>query len=194
MSRGKTKSRKTLTQRRHEAADLYTKGFTVSEVSDRLKVSWDTAKAYKRWHEARLESAAQAQPQLLQDVLKNTIQSLAELDQVRAAAWRTYHTSESKQVKLQALNTIRSAQADKAKLFGLFGVKQDFFIHVQNVTAVQGLLLDFLSRELCEADRQKLERFFEKPEVVQFLAAARGLPQIELTGEDEDIVDAEVVG
>lgn len=192
MTRGKTASRKTLSQRREEASDLFTKGFTVADVANKLKVSWDTAKGYKRWHEARLAKSAADQPQLLQDVLKNTIQSLAEFDQVRAAAWRTYHTSDSKQVKLQALNTIRSAQADKAKLFGLFGVKQDFFIHVQNVTAVQGLLLDFLSRELCEADRSKLERFFQKPEVVQFLAAASNLPQIEM-GSDDEIVDAEVV-
>lgn len=193
MAKGKTKSKLTLSERREEASELFAKGFNVSDVARRLKVSWETAKAYKEWHEERIANSANENPQMLQDVLRNTIASLAELDQIRKEAWRTYHTADSKQIKLQALNTIRSAQQDKAKLFGLFGVKQDFYVHVQNVTVVQGMILDFLGRELCEPDRRKLEAFLAKPELQRYMGQAQGIPILELDSEEDDIEDAELV-
>lgn len=189
MGKGKTKSKLTLSERREQASELFAKGFNVSDVARRLKVSWETAAAYKRWHEERIESAATENPQLLQDVLKNTIASIAELDQIRKEAWRTYHTAESKQIKLQALNTIRSAQQDKAKLFGLFGVKQDFYVHVQNVTVVQNKILDFLSRELCEADRRKLEAFLITPELQRYMGQSQGMPILEIGEEETEEID-----
>lgn len=184
MPRGRSSSQLTLSERRDRAAALFTKGFTVSDVARRLRVSWDTAKGYKAWHERRIATVAGENPQLLQDVLKNTILSIAELDQVRASAWRTYHTTESEQIKLQALNTIRAAGQDKAKLFGLFGVKQDFYVHVQNVNFVQSKLLEFMSKELCDEDRRKLEAFLMTPELQRFMGQAQGMPILEI-GEDE---------
>lgn len=194
MGKGKTKSKLTLSERREEASELFAKGFNVSDVARRLRVSWETAKSYKLWHDERIENAATENPQLLQDVLKNTIASIGELDQIRKEAWRTYHTAESKQIKLQALNTIRQAQQDKAKLFGLFGVKQDFYVHVQNVTVVQNKILDFLSRELCEADRRKLEAFLATPELQRYMGQAQGIPVLELgEGDDEDDIEDAVL-
>lgn len=191
MTRGRTRSRLTLSERREEASSLFLKGFTVTDVARKLGVEWDTAKGYKEWHEARIEEQAKGSPQLLSDVLRNTVLMIEELDQVRAAAWRQYHSSESRQTKLQALNTIRAAQTDKAKLFGLFGVKQDFYVHVQNVTLVQNKLIEFLTRELCEEDRAKLEHFLMSPELQQYMGAANQLPLIEL-GEGE-YEEAEIV-
>lgn len=175
----------TLHERREEAASLFLKGFSVSEVAKRLGVTWDTAKGYKQWHEDRISHEAATNPQLLSDVLRNTIESLQEKDQIRAAAWRTYHTSISQQVKLQALNTARAASSDKDKLYGLLGVKQDFYVLVQNVTVVQNLILEFLQRELCEDDKTKLEDFLSRPEVQQFMGRSS---VIELgAGEYEEV-------
>lgn len=190
MPRGSTKSKLSLSERREFASELFEKGFTVSDVARKLKVTWDTAKGYKQWWEDRLAEVAQANPAMLQDVLLNTVQSLAELDRVRAAAWRTYHTAESRQLKLQALNTIRQCQQDKAKLFGLFGVKQDFYMMVANVKVVQDRLLGFMRDELCEGDRAKLERFLTSPEMRQYM----GLPELPSLPEgDDDIEDAEII-
>lgn len=192
MPRGSTRSALTLSERREEASALYLKGFTPSEVAKKLHVTWDTAKSYKAWHEDRISQQAKENPQLLADVLKNTVEMLAELDQVRAAAWRTFHTAESRQIKLQALNTIRQAQQDKAKLFGLFGVKQDFYTLVVNVKTVQDRILEFLARELCESDRRKLETFLTSPELQQYMSLG-ALPEAPMSEEDEDVVDAEIV-
>lgn len=188
MPRGRTRSRLSLSERREFASELFLKGFNVTDVARKLRVSWDTASSYKKWHEDRVAAQAQENPQLLQDVLRNTVLSLQELDQIRASAWRQYHASESRQIKLQALNTIRSAQQDKAKLFGLFGVKQDFYLHVQNVTLVQTMLIEFLSRELCADDREKMDRFLSTPEVQKFLGAAATMPVLEIEeGESEEV-------
>lgn len=178
-----------LQERREEARALFLKGLTVAEVARKLGVTWDTANRYHELYEEWVEEEAGANPQLLSDVLKNTVQMIAELDQVRAAAWRQYHTAESKQTKLQALNTVRACQQDKAKLFGLFGVKQDFYVLVQNVKVVQDRLLDFLTRELCEEDRAKLEHFLQSPELQQYMGTNRDLPIIELGEGDYEEAD-----
>lgn len=181
-----------LSERREAASTLYLKGFTVADVAKKLDITWDTAKSYKRWHEEQISKQARENPQLLSDVLKNTVAMLAELDQVKAAAWRTYHHKDTgPQTKLQALNTIRQAQNDKAKLYGLFGVKQDFFTLVASVKMVQDRVLDFLARELCADDRAKLERFLMSPELQQYMQT----PALAMPAEfdDDEIVDAELV-
>lgn len=180
----------TLSERREAASDLFLKGFTVADVAKKLDITWDTAKSYKRWHEKRITEQARANPQLLSDVLKNTVAMLAELDQVKAAAWRTYHgKGVGAQTRLQALNTIRQAQNDKAKLYGLFGVKQDFYTLVANVKLVQDRVLDFLARELCSEDRTKLERFLMSPELQQYMQT----PSLALPMGDDDVIDAEIL-
>jgi multidrug efflux pump subunit AcrA (membrane-fusion protein) len=188
-----TASRLSLSERREEASSLFLKGLTVAEVARKLDVTWDTAKGYERWHEQRIAKQAADNPQLLSDVLRNTVAQMAELDQVRAAAWRQYHTTDSAQVRLQALNTVRQATNDKAKLFGLFGVKQEFYVNVQNVTAVQSLMIEFLQREMCDDDRVKLEAFLATPEVQRFMGQAASLPVLELGTGDHEEVEATAV-
>lgn len=176
-----------LHERREEACSLYTKGLTVAEVARRLGVTWDTAKGYQRYYNERLSEAASTNPGLLSDVLKNTIAMLAELDQVRAAAWRAYHGKHaSPQTKLQALNTVRAATQDKAKLFGLFGVKQDVLVLVTNVKVVQDKLLQFMRDSLCEDDRAKLEHFLTSPELQQYMQQPElpALPVLDLSEDD----------
>jgi transposase len=175
MAKGRTASSLSLSERRDEASALFLKGLTVAEVARRLEVTWDTAKGYQRWFEDNLNAEATDNPQLLSNVLKNTIQMLHELDQVRAAAWRAYHGKHaSPQTKLQALNTVRAATQDKAKLFGLFGVKQDVLVLVTNVKVVQDKLLQFMRDSLCEDDRAKLEHFLTSPELAQYM----GMPEL----------------
>lgn len=185
--RGKSRSAMNLHERREEACSLYTKGLTVAEVARRLGVTWDTAKGYQRYYNERLSEAASTNPGLLSDVLKNTIAMLAELDQVRAAAWRAYHGKHaSPQTKLQALNTVRAATQDKAKLFGLFGVKQDVLVLVTNVKVVQDKLLQFMRDSLCEDDRAKLEHFLTSPELQQYMQQPElpALPVLDLSEDD----------
>lgn len=189
MPRGRTASDMTLQERREKASEYFGKGFNVSWVARKLSVTWDTAKSYQRWHEEQLAEKARENPQLLQDTLRNTIAAIAELDQVRAAAWTTYHTSESSQIKLQALNTIRQASQDKAKLFGVFGVKQDFYVHVQNVTVVQRMLVEWLQRNLCPNDRAALEAFLTSEDVARFMSNAADLPMLEMGEEETEEVE-----
>lgn len=193
MAKGKTRSKLSRSERLAKAFEFYGKGLDVAEVSRRLRVSWDTAKRYKEKWEASIDAEAQEKPELLRDVVRNTVQAIRELDMVRAEAWKTYHTADSKQTKLQALNTIRSCQTDKAKLFGLFGVKQDFFLYVQSVNIVQSRLLEFMAEKLCDADRDALAALLEG-ELAPYLPNTSSMPVLELSEGDDDVEDAVLVG
>lgn len=186
--KGKTRSNLSRAERLERAFKLFTKGIEIAEVARRLHVSWDTAKRYhEKWQDS-IAAEAEDNPELLRDVVRNTVQAIRELDLVRAEAWRTYHTSDSKQTKLQALNTIRQCQQDKAKLFGLFGVKQDFFDHVQRVNYVQAQLLAFMSEHLCDVCRENMARFLEGPELEQYMSMSSKMPVIELgEGDVEEV-------
>lgn len=182
----RTASHLSLSERREKASELFLKGLNVAEVARRLDVEWDTAKGYQRWHEDRIAKQAAENPQLLSDVLRNTVAMMAELDQVRAAAWRQYHTTESAQTRLQALNTVRQAGSDKAKLFGLFGVKHEVYALMANVKMVQDRLIAFMTNHLCDDDRTQLEALLMSPELQQYMGAPM-LPMIELESQEVEM-------
>lgn len=177
MPRGRTRSRYRLSDRREIAYEKFMKGATVQDVSQDLNVSWDTAKRYKLEYEERIRSQAQANPSMLIEVINNTIRALEENDLIRKRAWTEYEEA-GKDVAIECpncehemvlparpssvrnsfLKTVLAAQEQRAKLYGLFGVKAEFYGQVQKIKALQDRLLAFMRRELCAEDRSKLER------------------------------------
>jgi hypothetical protein len=190
MPRGRSASELSLSERREKATEYFLKGLTVADVAHKLNVTWDTAKGYKRWFEENVRSEAADNPHILSDVITNTFRALASSDQVMAALWKEYHTADSKQLRVQTLNAIRAVQQDKAKLFGLLGIKHEFYAKVQVVNAVQMKLLAFLQSELCEADRRKIDAFLTSPEIMRYMQES-DMPLVEL-GEG-DYEEADVV-
>jgi hypothetical protein len=176
MAKGKTKSEYSLGERRERAYELFMRGRTVIDVSRMLGVHYETASRYRQEYEQRIREVAQANPGMLREVLDNTVRALAELDQVRRAAWDEYEDAShptvmvcpnceaeieipaaNRLVRNSLLNTLVKVQEQRSKLFGLFGVKAEFLSLVNSVRHVQTKLLEFMRRELCAADRQKLE-------------------------------------
>lgn len=178
MSQGKTRSPYALGARRRRAYELYSRGFTPSEVKDDLQVSLGTAVRYKTEYEESVAEEARANPTMLRNVIANTMRALRELDLVRAEAWKNYETAKTEQMKNQFLNTIVKAQDQRAKLFGLFGVKQDFFMHVAQVREQQQKLIAFMTEHLCPADRVKLEEYLvqEFNSELAEMPTAEGIP------------------
>jgi predicted transcriptional regulator len=177
MPRGRTASGLTLQQRKSKARERFTQGFSNEQIAVELDIHPTTVGQYRREYEADLGAAARANPELLRDVLNNTVRALQELDMVRQRAWEEYESSRARhhfecpecghefdevsgtgaQTRNQLLNTITKAQEQRGKLLGLFGVKQEFFLHVQNVRVVQETLLAFMAQHLCAVDKRKLE-------------------------------------
>lgn len=159
MSRGKSRSPLRVGARKQRAFEMFGKGYSNVEVADDLQVTPGTASRYRKEYEAQLQSQVKANPELLKDVLGNTVRALEELDKVRAAAWEVHDNTNSENVRLSALGRITAAQDQRAKLFGLFGVKAEYFLHVEQVRAQQHKIIEFLTKELCPADRIKLEEY-----------------------------------
>ena len=158
MARGKTKSGYSLQKRRQVAFKMYTKGHTDEDVAAKLNVALGTAQRYRRAWKERLEEEARNNPNLLKDVLQNTLQILAELDELRVEAWKIInHKRTSAQVKTQQMNLVLRIEDQRSRLLGLLGVKHDYFVMINNVVVVQNRLLEFMRRELCAEDRTKLE-------------------------------------
>lgn len=148
-------------QRKEVAFELFKKGYTNAETAREIGIHPDTVTRYRRAYEERLAEEVSANPHLLRDVLGNTLRSLEELDRVRAAAWKDYQEATSATAKKGFLDLAIKAQSERAKLFGLMGVKQDTLVYINGVKEVQDKLMDFMTKELCPADRAKLEKYLQ---------------------------------
>jgi hypothetical protein len=174
MPSGRTRSPLRLGARREKAFELFRRGFSNVEVAEEIQVSPDTAARYRKLYEDRIVEAAREQPDLLRDVLANTIRTLTELDAIRRNAWQRLEENPPDSVRSSLLNTLLKAQDQRSKLFGLLGVKQEYAAHVAKVRQQQEQLIEFMSRELCPVDREKLEEYL----LDEMAAGLATLPEI----------------
>jgi hypothetical protein len=135
-------------------------------------------------YEAEIADAKRARPEFLQDVLGNTFRALAENNEVIRDAWKQIHrrghacgecgcdTYLSDTGRQGYLNVVLKAQDSRNKLFGLLGVKQDYFAYVQQIQTLQVKLLEFLQEHLCDDDRAKLVDFLSGLETASEATAA----------------------
>lgn len=162
MPRSTTRSPLRVAARRERAAELFARGWSDIEVARELGVDKTTAIRYRKRYEAELEERVAERPDLLRNVVENTFRAIAELDQVRAAAWADYERSNTAAAKSSFLKVALACQVERAKLFGLMGVKQEFAHHVQRVRDLQDKLIEFMQTRLCDVDRQSLLEFLER--------------------------------
>lgn len=170
-----------LDARREMAYDSFAKGHTITDVAELVQVTYDTAARYKKEWRDRIKQEADENPAMLGQVIENTIQALQENDLVRKHAWADYAVasegrvaecseceaeivipSSPNSVKNQFLKTILTAQEQRSKLYGLFGVKAEFFAMVQQVRTLQEKLLEFMRRSLCADCRRKMVEFMRE--------------------------------
>lgn len=183
MAKGKTKSKMGLRARREAAFRMFAQGATHEAIAKKLRVSRQTVTSYRKQYEAQLDAEAAANPRLLQDVLRNTVRSLRELDMIREDAWKRLEAKPRKvraacdgcgeentfevdlppgdQARVQYQNVLLKAGEQRAKLFGVMGVKQEVFVAITNVQIVQNRMLDWMGRNLCADDREALASFLE---------------------------------
>lgn len=159
MARGRTNSTLKLSARKQQAFELYARGQSIVEVAKVLSVAWDTAKRYQDAYEAMLRDQALENPDLLSDVVGNTFRALVECEQARAAAWDRYQKASTDQSRAAFLNLALKAGADRAKLYGLLGVKPEYAARMEAIRAQHAKLMDFMNSELCPVDRQRLIEF-----------------------------------
>ncbi len=190
--RGKSNSPLSRSERIERFFELADQGYRNAEICREMGISKDTARSYREKWEERVEQRKLEVPNLLRDVLGNTIRQLEELDRIRKAAWSEYErasepfeiaceecehtmtvTVASATARNNALNTALKAQDSKAKVLGVIGVKQDFIMHVVRVENAMKRLLSFMANELCERDRLILDEYMS------------GLPDI--FGDDESM-------
>lgn len=179
----KSKSKLGLSARRERAFECFAKGWTNTDVAKDLKVHMDTVAGYRELYEERIHSQAAANPNFLRDVVSNTIRSLEELDRIRADAWQRMeprrirvehecpacehvwkeveYRDVSDQTRVQYHNVLLKAQDQRAKLFGVLGVKQEVFVAIMQVKIVQEKILDWMGTNLEGEAREALATFLE---------------------------------
>jgi transposase-like protein len=176
MARGRTASSLRLGARRARANDLFIKGYSNAEVARDIGVGADTVARYRKSYDESIGEQARANPAMLRDVIANTMRALQELEKVRESAWSDYERATSPAIKAQFLNVVLKAQDQRAKLFGLFGVKAEYFLHVAQVRDQQDKLITFMTSHLCPADRIKLEEFL----VMEFAGELSDMPTADI--------------
>lgn len=180
MPRGRTASTLSLSLRRERAYELMVRGFNNTDIAKDLQVTPDTVGRYRADYESDLAEQSARNPRLLTNVLENTNRTLVELDEVRKSAWKLYETTDRESTKLQALRTLTSANQQRAALFGLIGMKQEYLIHVQNIQNMQNALLEWMRSNLCQEDRDALERFISA-ELQQYMGSVEQPTVVEAT-------------
>lgn len=159
MPRGRTNSTLSLSERRERAMRRFLQGYTNIDIARELGVTDETVARYRAEYEDQIRTQARERPDLLIRVVDNTVLTLQELELVRQTTWEEYQEAESPNTRATLLNTLVKIGQQKASLFGLFGVRQEFFLHIQKVERFQQALLEWMQRELCAEDRGKLEAF-----------------------------------
>lgn len=202
--RGKSSSPLNRSERLQRAYELFAKGFSTADVARRLKVHPDTAATYRVKYEERIQNQVAEHPDLLSDVLGNTLRILEEVDLIKKDAWkqlskkRIHYCDECgdpcgceegppHSAVTGYHNTLLKAQDQRMKVLGLLGVKQEYFIRVQEIEALQRKLLDFMASNLCMADRERLEGFLgsELPALME----KSSIPIIDLDALSEEYVN-----
>lgn len=186
-----TAKKKTRSQRIERATELFSRGYSNMDVARDIGISRNTATAYRKIYEERLKTKTAENPRFLHDIIGNTVRQIEELDEARKALWKDYELArvgleiecesceEVMLVPVASMTTRNSLMANiikvqdqRSKLYGVIGVKAEFFAMVAGVKAVQDALLAFMSAELCPADRAKLDRYMDSPEIAQYLTGA----------------------
>jgi len=147
-------------QRKEQAAIYFRRGWTNAEVARSLGVGADTVARYRAEYEEQLRNEAASQPGLLRDVIKNAVESIRALDDLRAEAWDSA-TKEglNEATKATFLGIALKAERQRADVLGLLGVKSDTTALYARIKAQQERLIEFMTNHLCEDDRRMLESF-----------------------------------
>jgi hypothetical protein len=143
----------------------------------------DTAGAYRKSYNERIHAQAAANPNFLAEALDRTMQSLSELDLIRADAWKHLEdrtvrgefqcpecehewTTKVKvpvpdQTRAQYHNVLLKAQDQRSKLFGVLGIKQEMLAGVMQIQYVQGRIIEWLAQNLEGDTKEALAQFLE---------------------------------
>ena len=160
MPRGRTSSTMGISARKEKAFTFFSRGWKNADVAREISVTPDTVKRYRDEYEATIREQAADNPRLLVNIVENTVRAINELDELRKAAWEDYESvPASSPLRSQYMGKLIAINGDRAKLFGLFGVKQEYFMHVQNIQSMQNRLLEWMRVNLCAEDRTALETF-----------------------------------
>jgi hypothetical protein len=180
---GRTGSPYSLGERKQKAFRRFNRGQGPSDVYKKLGVSYDTACRYYREWKKHAGEAARQDPDFLRDILGNTWQAIAQIDEVRRVAWaQISKKGTNPQTKQSLLNTILKAEEQRNKILSVLGIRQEVFVYLQNFQKFQQLLIGFLKKELCDVDKEKLIEFLQSEEVRPFIGVEEDafmLPAIE---------------
>ena len=206
MPKGKTRSKLTREERLSQAFEGFAMGMSDVSIAKQLKVTRQTVGTYRGIYEERLSARARANPNLLRDVLKNTMRALEELDRIREEIWQhmqprkavTEHTcpecdaefTEKEYIyvtddtRSKYIGHLLKAQETRAKLLGVIGVKTEVIAAVMGVKTVADALMAFMAENLCAEDRAKLEELLMGPELRAYVAGDSNVL---------DVIDADVL-
>lgn len=208
MTRGRTKSRMTRSQRIEEAHRLFARGFSNADVARELSVHADTVTSYRKLYEEGMAKQAASNPYIFEEVFLNTQRALTELDEVRTDAWaqirktREIHAecvhcgedtvylfplTDAARAKYHGI--ILNAQTQRAQLHQLLTNRTEILVRHEHTRIVQERILAWLRDNLPLDYREKLALFIEA-ELSEFMGE---LPAAKPTNDEEDIIEAEIV-
>lgn len=211
MTRGRTKSRMTRSQRIEQAHKLFARGYSNADVARDLGVHADTVTSYRKLYNESLAKQAASNPHLFEEIFLNTQRALIELDEVRQDAWAQIRGTRT--VKSECNNcgeeteyelpltdasrakyhsTILAAQTQRAQLHQLLSNRTEILVRHEHTRIVQERILMWLKDNLPLDYREKLALFIET-ELSEFmgeLPAGNGPTSMD---PDDDIIEAELV-
>ena len=174
------------------AFDLLSRGFGVTDIENKCRVSHVTAVNYKKeWKQTFVEKSI-SDPFILEKVIENVYRLLDELEMQYKEAWTVYDGAVEDKDKVAALRVCKDLSAEKAKILRLTDLRIEIVNQTTRAMRAQEALLAILSDAsmFCDGCREAIGmKLVELEESMHGKIAAKALPN----GDDESIIEGEVV-
>ncbi len=200
-----------LQDRKAEALRMYSQGASPERVAQRLEVSLETARRYKREFKEEIAREASQSTGLLSSTLPSMIETLNSISKVEFEAWEGYERDskpvdvpcpecgESLHIDAAPSNSLQSwlklaleAQKEKAKVFGVVGIKPEVQARNNAIETMHTLILNFMSTQLDSIAREKVQQFVNTPEMRRLagiLESGQPMETGELVVGGQEVVD-----
>lgn len=174
------KQQLSLPARRNKAYRLFLRGFSTSEIAEKVKVTEDTVRSYLKHYQDKLGDRIASNPDYLDRVIEHTFVELERLSDREKEAWERLENATRASDQTNLMNLIQRIGEQRAKILRLMDMRVEVVGRVERATKLQEALITYVQTCMCDECRRKLEEFLDDLDLTQ-----KALPPTEIIGEIE---------
>lgn len=179
-----------------KVSELYLKSQKPTEIARNLGISRAQVDSYIRDYKALIQRQVATDPDFLERISDNTLESLHRFDQIIDETWKTYERAKEEELISMQTNLLKVSadlETKRANLLQLMGARMDggSMARMQKAEKVNSIVSDILKEVVSGCPRCKTEVMPRLAEAFKMMD--RGEDFVDMTPYDTPHADAEVV-